>query len=474
VGGRRWFLGVTGLLTVAHPVLPAQPRAITYLLVSALAVVPIATLLRRLAPADRLAWWILLGAMTVLTGGNALTAFGGPAQRASAEMAITVAHTMLLAAAVRIAVRRGRNDLGGMLDVSVGMVGLGGLLWSALLFPRLTAMGLGLGGQLPLLVSVLVLSGVLGALIRIWLVSDQRLPTLTLFIVALLLALVGNTVLAVTTGSISTGRPGWIEVFFLLAYICVGLAPMHHSVYELLRPGPAPADGLSVGRLIFLGAALGVAPVTGGVRQMAGLPADGALLALGSLLVVPLVMIRVGRLAAERQRAAAALRHQATHDTLTGLPNRAELLGRLDAALDRERLAGRPCVVLLFCDLNGFKAVNDRLGHLAGDRLLVEVGTRIRAGLRSGDTLARYGGDEFLVLCEDEAQEEAERRLVGHIERALREPFLLAGELARISTSVGAVRSTGALGAEELIRRADERMYGAKQRRRESAALASA
>jgi hypothetical protein len=130
VGGRRWFLGVTGLLTVAHPMLPAQPRAITYLLVSALAVVPIATLLRRLTSANRLAWWILLGAMTVLTAGNALTAFGGPAQRASAEMAITVAHTMLLAAAVRIAIRRGRNDLGGMLDVSVGTVGLGGLLWT--------------------------------------------------------------------------------------------------------------------------------------------------------------------------------------------------------------------------------------------------------------------------------------------------------------------------------------------------------
>ena len=102
------------------------------------------------------------------------------------------------------------------------------------------------------------------------------------------------------------------------------------------------------------------------------------------------------------------------------------------------------------------------------------MGERIRAGLRPGDTLARYGGDEFLVLCEDDAQEEAERRLTGHIERALREPFLLAGEPARISASVGAVRSTGALGAEELIRRADERMYAAKQRRQESAALASA
>jgi diguanylate cyclase len=233
-------------------------------------------------------------------------------------------------------------------------------------------------------------------------------------------------------------------------------------VFELLRPGPAPADGLSAGRLIFLGAALVVGPVAGGVREMAGLPADGTLLAVGSLLVAPLVMIRVGRLAAERKRAEEALRHQATHDIVTGLPNRAELLARLDAALDRERDTGRARVVLLFCDLNGFKAVNDRLGHLAGDQLLSEVGARIRAGLREGDTLARYGGDEFLVLCEDDAQQQAALRLGAHIERALAEPFLLAGERVWISTSIGAVRSDGDLRADELIRRADQAMYAAK------------
>jgi diguanylate cyclase (GGDEF)-like protein len=82
--------------------------------------------------------------------------------------------------------------------------------------------------------------------------------------------------------------------------------------------------------------------------------------------------------------------------------------------------------------------------------------------LREGDTLARYGGDEFLVLCEDDAQQRAALRLGAHIERALTEPFLLAGERVWISTSIGAVRSDGDLRADELIRRADQAMYAAK------------
>jgi diguanylate cyclase (GGDEF)-like protein len=460
--GRRWFIGATGLMTVAHPVLPTDIRSITYLLVSALTVLPLIALLRRLPGRDRLVWWILLGAMTVLTAGNALTAFGGPAQRMSAELLVTVAHVALLAAAVALVLRRGRNDIGGVLDVSVAAVGLGGLVWTALLLPRLQAMHSGIGEQIELLVSVLVLVGVLGALVRVGKVAGQRLPALNLLICALTLALVGNVVLALSTGSMTAARPGWIEMFFMVAYLCVGAAPLERSVDELMRAGPAPVDGLSVGRLVFLGAALAVNPVAGGIREMAGLNADGPLLALGSLLVVPLVMLRVGRLAAERQRAEAALRHQATHDLLTGLPNRGELLTRLDAALDRERSGGRARVVLLFCDLNGFKGVNDRLGHLAGDRLLIGVGERIRAGLRRGETLARYGGDEFLVLCEDEAPEDAALRLAAHIERVLEEPFDLVGERVRIGVSVGTVLSGGDLRADELIRRADQAMYAAK------------
>jgi diguanylate cyclase (GGDEF)-like protein len=241
------------------------------------------------------------------------------------------------------------------------------------------------------------------------------------------------------------------------------------SVDELMRPGVAPADQLTTGRLLFLGLALLADPVVGGLREMLGLPADGPLLTIGSLLITPLVVIRVGRLARQRQEAEQQLRHRATHDQLTGLPNRAELLTRLTAGLRAER-GGEPAVVLLFCDLNGFKQINDRLGHEAGDQLLAEVSARLGDGLRAGDTVARYGGDEFLVLAAAPGeQEQTARRLTEHVEAALAVPFLLAGEQVRVGASVGAVASDGTLGPDELISRADQAMYVAKQRHRAGA-----
>ncbi len=461
---RLVFLGATAVPAAAMPWLSAGLRPVLFMLISASTVVPLAALVRNVRGDDGRPWQILLCAMSLLTLCNTVNTFGGPGQRIAAEILLTVGHAVMLAAAISLVLRRGRNDIGGLLDVSVAAIALGGLLWTTLLLPRLHTFHADSRQQAALLVSILVLAGVLGALGRLWFVSDRRLPALTLLCLALVLALIGNVVITMVTGSMTVGRaPAWIQVFFLLAYISVGLVPMHPSVRDLTRPGPLPADRLSTGRLVFLGAALSVNPIAGGVREMMGLPADGALLAFGCLLVVPLVLVRVGRLSRERAAAESALHHQATHDALTGLPNRAELLRRLDAALDRERRAGRAAVVLLFCDLNGFKQVNDRLGHRAGDELLTEVGARIRAGLRAGDTLARYGGDEFLILCEDGAQEEAERRLRAHVGAALADPIRLSGEPVRIGASVGSVLSDGRLSADDLIGRADQAMYEAKQ-----------
>jgi diguanylate cyclase (GGDEF)-like protein len=464
--GFRWYVAFALLVTAGYPLLPDTARAVTTCVILGATVVPLVGLLPKQRPQDRLPWALLALAMGVLTGGNVLSMFGGGAHKLNAEVLITVGHALVLVAAVTLVLRRGRNDIGGLLDVSVTAVGLGGLLWTALIFPRLQPLRASPGEQLALLVSILVLVGVLGALSRVWMVADRRLPALHLLVYALVLALVGNVWQATSLGTMTGGSMLGQEMFFLLTYLCIGAAPLHPSVHELAKPGPTPDDRLSVGRLIFLGAALVVSPLVGGAREMIGLPADGPLLAVGSLLVAPLVMVRVGRLAHQRQQAEQALLHQATHDTLTGLPNRGELLNRLDAALRRERRLGRPAVVLLFCDLNGFKGVNDRLGHLAGDLLLTEVGVRIRTGLREGDTVARYGGDEFLVLCEEEAQEAAATRLRGHIETALARPFRIAGAAVDISSSIGAVISDGAAHADELITRADQAMYRAKQRGR--------
>ncbi|SDY95958.1 diguanylate cyclase (GGDEF) domain-containing protein [Micromonospora pattaloongensis] len=463
--GFTWYAALTVTAVAGHHLLPATARPLSYSLISATTLLPLGLLVRRSARHARLPWALVLVAMTLLAAGSWITAADGGRLREVGDQVVTAGHTVLLLGALALVLMRGRNDIGGLIDTGVALMGLGSLLWAGLLQPRLAEARMPLGTQVALLVTIFVLSGVLGALSRLWFVGGRRLLTLHLLVYALLIALVGNTALALTTGSMTADRPRWVETLFLIAYLCVGSAALHPSAHELSRPGPAPVDRLSGGRLIFLGAAMVANPVLGGGRQLLGLPADGLLIAVGTLAVAPFVMLRIHRLSVERQQAEHALVHQATHDALTGLPNRAELLSRLSAALDREGRAGHPRVVLLFCDLDGFKGVNDRFGHAAGDALLREVATRLRTRLPHGDTVARYGGDEFLILSEN-ASAAAITGLHSQIDDALATPIRLGGEPVRIRASVGAVVSDGATDADELVRRADESMYRAKPQRR--------
>jgi diguanylate cyclase (GGDEF)-like protein/PAS domain S-box-containing protein len=175
-------------------------------------------------------------------------------------------------------------------------------------------------------------------------------------------------------------------------------------------------------------------------------------------------LVSVTRDISERKEAELELSHAALHDTLTGLPNRALFLDRLGLALRRtERRSGS--VAVLFCDLDRFKIVNDSLGHDAGDRMLVDVASRIGAALRPADTVARFGGDEFTILCEDIAGEIEAATIAQRIVDVFREPFLLEDGEVFLATSLGIAiaRGTDDRGAD-LIRDADAAMYRAKER----------
>jgi diguanylate cyclase len=168
--------------------------------------------------------------------------------------------------------------------------------------------------------------------------------------------------------------------------------------------------------------------------------------------------------AIERKRAEVELAHQAMHDALTALPNRALFYDRLGQALNR---VGRHSVAaaVLFLDLDRFKVVNDSLGHGAGDKLLIAVAERLSNVLRAGDTAARFGGDEFVILCEDISGERQAINIAGRIAAELDAPFVIDGEDVFVRTSVGIALATQA-GArpEALIRDADAAMYRAKER----------
>jgi len=165
------------------------------------------------------------------------------------------------------------------------------------------------------------------------------------------------------------------------------------------------------------------------------------------------------------------LAHQAAHDALTGLPNRAQALQLAAGALHRGRRTGR-AVGLLFIDLDGFKAVNDRTGHAAGDTVLQEVARRLAGGLRSGDSVARLGGDEFVAVIEPVDSDEELAHLAGRLLAALAEPIVVPGPTGDATTvtvgaSIGAAVSVdGSVDSPTLFAQADAAAYQAKTRGR--------
>jgi len=164
----------------------------------------------------------------------------------------------------------------------------------------------------------------------------------------------------------------------------------------------------------------------------------------------------------QRRQLEQELRHQAFHDALTGLANRALFVDRLEHAMARTRGFARPLAVL-FIDLDDFKTVNDSLGHSHGDALLVAVARRFQEVLRSGDTIARMGGDEFAVLVEDAVDGDAPADVAERIRQALQAPFGSGRNDLFVRASIGmtAWHSTDET-ADDLIRNADIAMYTAK------------
>ncbi len=192
--------------------------------------------------------------------------------------------------------------------------------------------------------------------------------------------------------------------------------------------------------------------------------AFATLVALGAL-----VRLLAEALRRERLRSEEEIRGRALRDPLTGLPNRALFLQRLEAAVADRRASGR--VAVLYLDLDNFKGLNDSAGHAAGDELLVGLAPRLVAATRPGDVVARFGGDEFVILLrvEDEAGAVATGR---RVLAALDAPLEVAGEPLHVTTSVGiAVARDARDTAETLVRDADAAMYRAKGRGRGGVAV---
>jgi len=159
---------------------------------------------------------------------------------------------------------------------------------------------------------------------------------------------------------------------------------------------------------------------------------------------------------------AAQVRHVAYHDELTGLPNRSLLLDRFTQAVAQAARQDTQ-VALLFLDLDGFKSVNDRLGHAAGDNLLQQVAGRLAACIRASDTACRYGGDEFVIMLPEVDRQESAATVAGKIRAHLAAPFVVDGSTITLTASIGtAVYPVDGQNYRDLIHQSDIGMYRGK------------
>jgi diguanylate cyclase (GGDEF)-like protein len=488
-GPRRWFawafMAVEGALVLATlagaaPVLSAVAAVVAFLVAGVVLVV-------RRPP--RVAAW---AALTVASGSVAFSrVYGsvtGPSMAGGrglggGDIRALVLYPALAVGLILLGGTGAATDLTDSLDASVVTLGVFVLLWLFLLHGQVVPSG----GQLA--VSALRPVGIsvtLGTLVRLLFVVRPRAPAIRLAAIGVVLALVGALgLVARQAGYDVDGRLFGGGIFAIGFAILIASALLHPSAAEVpeRRGEGAPVARLNRGRaalfvvLTLLGPLAWVTAVSFGQFDP-GSPVDFGPPVLAAALIALLLLWRLSLLARVADRRAdelgvvvgelrglqAELAYRASHDPLTGLSNRSVLTERLTALPPR-----RPHALLLV-DLDGFKEINDSLGHPAGDELLVAVGRRLTDLAPPGATLVRLGGDEFALLLLG-SSEAAALAVGAEICARLRVPYPSThGELA-VSASVGV--TAGRLAARspaDLLREADLALYAAKAAGKDRAA----
>jgi len=342
------------------------------------------------------------------------------------------------------------------------IVGIGAGLASLLLLALPAA---SIGGR-PLSVSILAAiyplfdTALLLILLNLAFTTDARLTSFRLLVAMMCLLFVGDVGYAIIGVQGKLFASPAMDVPFMLGFVCVGAAALHPSVVELGRGTPLQVQPWSWQRLLLIGPALATPYVLIPLVAQES-PLHRLALAVGGATMVFLLAFRAVSAVQGYARAKRRAEYQATHDELTGLPNRTMLAERVNRMLADPR--GQH-MWLLYLDLDGFKLVNDSWGHEAGDRLIVKVADRLRGVMPHDVLVARVGGDEFVIAHlggQDEAIRLAERAL-----ECFADPLVVGAAEVVISASVGIAGApadqAARASAQSLMRDADTAMYQAK------------
>jgi diguanylate cyclase len=459
----RWpvHAGVVATTVTAAVAYTLAPPALRVVIFAMVTLVPVATFVSALATGhltERRPWLVATAGVVLLAGCMAFWSgwvpghHFGRAEGRAADFGIAAAHLLFLAGAALALRRRGVGDLAGLLDAALLGVCVAGPAWAWLIAPRLTGSAT-VPGEMLALCDIAVLAAVLACLYRIGRRSpDARGPIgyLLLCCAATLGSHISGTLTARTGSSVPTA------ILLMIAYLTIAAAPLHPDAGRVTDPAGEPARLSGRPPLLWIGAALCANPLIGMIQGLRHDGVAGVVLPVCSMLAVPLVMLRLRQMSLLRSRAEQTLAHHALHDELTGLANRRHVSAEIDRALaDLERGAlGEVTLILL--DLDGFKPVNDRFGHQAGDAVLRTVADRLTGAAGPDDVVARIGGDEFVVLCRGDVPAD----LAGLVSR----PIAVAGASVRVGVSAGAAAATRGehLDRDTLIGRADAAMYAEK------------
>ncbi|WP_051808322.1 GGDEF domain-containing protein [Actinoplanes subtropicus] len=354
--------------------------------------------------------------------------------------------------------RRPGKDLPGLLDALVLSTGAAMLSWVFLIVPYVRAADISPLARVVSLAYPVADILVLAVLVRLATGRGDRPSAYRLFVGSTLVMLVGDVIYALLELTIGYQPGNLVDVTWLAMYALAGAAVLHPTVAAISRPAPPVADGeVKVSRLVMLAVASMMAPAALGIEWLRGMAIDVPVIVAGCAVLFLLVITRLHGLVRLLSQTLRVVEGQATTDQLTGLANRRRFHDRWQAAL-RD---GVGPTALLYLDLDGFKPVNDGLGHDAGDAVLVAVAERLRTVVRAGDVVARLGGDEFAVILPWTGDDQA-HALAQRIVEVLGEPFDAGARQVFIGASVGVVVAAQGADPEHELRRADAAMYAAK------------
>jgi diguanylate cyclase (GGDEF)-like protein len=405
-------------------------------------------------------WWLLGGASVFFLVGSVIR----PWSAAQSGLLVTVAdgftvpaYGLLLLGFAALLRARHSFDQHAVADgviVSLG-AGLGAAILLAFPVARLSDRPVPvsvLAALYPLLDVVLLL-----LLVNLAFSTAVRQPSFRFLGAATVLLLAGDIGYAVLGLQGRLTGPAWMDLPFLIAYALIGASALHPSMIAVGSAVPRPVQGWSWHRLVLLGAALLVPFALLVLPGRSG--AERIVLSVGGGVMVVVVLLRAASAVQAYGQAQEVFRYRATHDGLTGLPNRIAFTGSVDRLLDRTAPGGPP-LWLFFIDLDDFKLINDSWGHDAGDLLLAQVARRLRATAPPDALVARLGGDEFVVASATPTA--AAAGIADSLMAALAEPLSVGETDLVISGSMGLACTTGADTAGGLMRDADTAMYRAK------------